>query len=140
MGKCERPVFRRKGSDKPITTWAPFNVLDNSLADVSLLAGLLVDKFQFHLPLYRQHQRIQQAGITVSRSTLTNLVKRAIDLLRPIVDAQTDNVLRSRVLATDGTPHQGGGNRPATNKAFRVYLILRVQCLLPPNSQLLRLC
>ncbi|MDG4869011.1 transposase, partial [Guyparkeria sp. 1SP6A2] len=83
--KCERPVFRRKGSDKPITTPAPFNVLDNSLADVSLLAGLLVDKFQFHLPLYRQHQRIRQAGITVSRSTLTNLVKRAIDLLRHIV-------------------------------------------------------
>lgn len=106
--KVERPVFRRKGSEKPITTPAPFNVLDNSLADVSLLAGLLVDKFQFHLPLYRQHQRIQQAGITVSRSTLTNLVKRAIDLLRPIVDAQTDNVLRSRVLAMDETPIKAG--------------------------------
>ncbi len=106
--KCERPVFRRKGSDKPITTPAPFNVLDHSLADVSLLAGLLVDKFQFHLPLYRQHQRIQQAGVTVSRSTLTNLVKRAIDLLRPIVDAQTANVLRSRVLAMDETPIKAG--------------------------------
>lgn len=106
--KCDRPVFRRKGTGKPVTTTAPFNVLDNSLADVSLLAGLLVDKFQFHLPLYRQHQRIQQAGITVSRSTLTHLVKRAIDLLRPIVDAQTDNVLRSRVLAMDETPIKAG--------------------------------
>lgn len=106
--KCERPVFRRKGTEKPVTTPAPFNVLDNSLADVSLLARLLVDKFQFHLPLYRQHQRIQQAGITVSRSTLTNLVKRAIDLLRPIVDVQTDNVLRSRVLAMDETPIKAG--------------------------------
>jgi transposase len=106
--KCERPVFRRKGTEKPVTTPAPFSVLDNSLADVSLLAGLLVDKFQFHLPLYRQHQRIQQAGITVSRSTLTNLVKRAIDLLRPIVDVQTENVLRSRVLAMDETPIKAG--------------------------------
>ena len=106
--KCERPVFRRKGSDKPVTTPASFNVLDNSLADVSLLAGLLVDKFQFHLPLYRQHQRIQQAGVTVSRSTLTNLVKRTIDLLRPIIDAQTDNVLRSRVLSMDETPIKAG--------------------------------
>ncbi|MBU5201648.1 transposase, partial [Vibrio cholerae] len=79
--QVERPVFRRKGSDKPVTTPAPSNVLDNSLADVSLLAGLMVDKFQFHLPLYRQHQRIQQAGITLSRSTLTNLIKRSIDLL-----------------------------------------------------------
>ena len=120
--KCERPVFRRKGTEKPVTTPAPPNVLDNSLADVSLLAGLLVDKFQFHLPLYRQHQRIQQAGVTVSRSTLTNLVKRAIDLLRPIVDAQTDNVLRSRVLAMDETPikagHQGrAGAKPGKMKS-----------------------
>jgi transposase len=106
--KLERPVFLRKGDNKPITTLAPFNVLDNSLADVSLLAGLMVDKFQFHLPLYRQHQRIQQAGITLSRSTLTNLVKRAIALLRPIVDAQTQSVLRSRVLAMDETPVKSG--------------------------------
>ena len=111
--KLERPVFRRKGTARPVTTPAPFNVLDNSLADVSLLAGLLVDKFQFHLPLYRQHQRIQQAGVTVSRSTLTNLVKRAIDLLRPIVDAQTRNVLRSRVLAMDETPIKAGHQRRA---------------------------
>ncbi|XOZ34856.1 IS66 family transposase [Halomonadaceae bacterium KBTZ08] len=120
--KVERPVFRRKDTEKPVTAAAPPNVLDNSLADVSLLAGLLVDKFQFHLPLYRQHQRLQQAGVTVSRSTLTNLVKRAIDLLRPIVDAQTDNVLRSRVLAMDETPikagHQGrAGSKPGKMKA-----------------------
>lgn len=104
----ERPVFRRKGTAKPVTAPALPNVLDNSLADVSLLAGMLVDKFQFHLPLYRQHQRIQQTGITISRSTPTHLVQRAIELLRPIVDAQTENVLRSRVLAMDETPIKAG--------------------------------
>lgn len=119
--RMERPVFRRKGTAKPVTAPALPNVLDNSLADVSLLAGLLVDKFQFHLPLYRQHRRIQQAGITVSRSTLTRLVQRAIELLRPIVDAQTENVLRSRVLAMDETPIKAGrknrvGAQPGTMK------------------------
>lgn len=115
--QIERPVFRRKGSEKPVTTPAPAHVLDSSLADVSLLAGLLIDKFQFHLPLYRQHQRIQQAGVTVSRSTLTNLVKRSIDLLQPIVDAQTDNILRSRVLAMDETPIKAGHQkRPGQQK------------------------
>ena len=104
----ERPVLKHRTTTKLVTTSAPANVLDNSLADVSFLAGLLIDKFLYHLPLYRQHQRIQQAGITLSRSTLTNLVKRAIDLLRPIVDAQTDNVLRSRVLAMDETPIKAG--------------------------------
>lgn len=74
-------------------------MLDKSVADVSLLAGLLADKFQYHLPLYRQHQRIAEAGITLSQATLTNLTKRAIDLVRPIVDAQLENVLCSRQTA-----------------------------------------
>lgn len=106
--RYDRPVLKRKGSEQPLPSPVPFNVLDKSLADVSLLVGLLVDKFQFHLPLYRQHQRMTQAGVTLSRATLTNLVKRAIDLLRPIVGAQLDSVLLSRVLAMDETPIKAG--------------------------------
>lgn len=106
--RYERPVLKRIGTDQPLPSPAPTNVLDRSLADVSLLVGLLVDKFQYHLPLYRQHQRITQAGITLSRATLTQLVKRSIELLRPIVAAQLDNVLRSRVLAMDETPIKAG--------------------------------
>jgi VanZ family protein len=86
----------------------PANVLEKSVADVSFLAGMLVDKFLYHLPLYRQHQRLQQSGITLSRSTLTNLTSRAIDLLSPIVDAQMANVLLSRILAMDETYIKAG--------------------------------
>lgn len=103
-----RPVLKRKGEDKPLPSPAPANVLEKSIADVSLLAGLLVDKFQYHLPLYRQHQRISQADITLSRATLTNLCKRAIELLRPIAAAQLENILLSRVLAMDETPIKAG--------------------------------
>ena len=35
--KYERPVLKRKGSDTPLNTPAPFNVLDSSIADVSFL-------------------------------------------------------------------------------------------------------
>lgn len=107
----ERPVIRRIGTDKPVTPPVPANVLERSLADVSLLAGLLTDKMQFHLPFYRQHQRLLQAGITVSRATLTNVTQQAIELLRPIMDAQLDSVLLSRVLAMDETPTKAGHKR-----------------------------
>jgi len=83
-------------------------VFEGALADVSLLAGLLVDKFAYHLPLYRQHQRLRDAGITLSRATLTAYVQRSIGLLRPIYDAQLHHVLQSRVLAMDETPHKAG--------------------------------
>jgi hypothetical protein len=33
----------------------PDSVFEKSHADMSFLAGLLIDKFQYHLPLYRLH-------------------------------------------------------------------------------------
>jgi transposase len=82
--KYIRAVLKEKSTLRIITPAAADNVLDKSFADVSFLAGLLIDKFCYHQPLYRQHQRLQQDGIKVARSTLTNLVKRSIELLKPI--------------------------------------------------------
>ncbi len=103
-----RPLLKHRPSQSLVTTAAPSAVFEGSLADVSLLAGILVDKFCYHLPLYRQHQRMQDAGITLSRSTLTYWAQRAIALLEPIADAQLQNILRSRVLAMDETPIKAG--------------------------------
>ena len=106
--KYVRQVIKRTDSSELITPPAPVNVLDKSIADVSFLAGMLVDKFVYHLPLYRQHQRIKQSGIDLSRSTLTNLASRAIDLLSPIYTAQFGHIRTSRVLAMDETPIKAG--------------------------------
>lgn len=82
----------------------PSVVLEKSIADVSFLVGLLVEKFVYHQPFYRQHQRLGQAGIRVSRSTLTYLAQRAIALLESIYYAQLSSILLRRVLAMDETP------------------------------------
>ena len=111
-----RPVVKDKRFDRIHTTPAPANVLDNSLADVSFLAGMLIDKFCYHLPLYRQHQRLAMSGITVSRSTLTQLVERAVALLKPVYDAQLRNILLSKVLAMDETPTKAGRGKPGKMK------------------------
>ena len=108
--KEEAPSQTDSTASRPllITPVMPDQVLENSIADVSVLSGLLVDKFCYHLPLYRQHQRMSQAGITLSRSTLTNWCKRSIELLRPIVESQLRHVLQSKVLAMDETPIKAG--------------------------------
>ncbi len=103
-----RPLIRDKRCSTLLEVPAPSAVFDNSLADVSLLAGVLVDKFLYHLPLYRQHQRLADAGITLSRATLSNYVRRAIGLLEPIYDAQWQHILQSKVLAMDETPIKAG--------------------------------
>ena len=106
--KYVRQVIKRNDTGAIVIPPAPANILDKSVADVSFLAGLLVDKFVYHLPLYRQHQRLQQSGIQLSRSTLTGLGSRTIDLLTPIFHAQFGHILQSRVLAMDETPIKAG--------------------------------
>lgn len=102
------PVIKEAETGTLCTTPIPESIFGGSLADVSFLVGMLVDKFQFHLPLYRQHQRLAQAGITLSRVTLMKLVARSAALLAPIHQAQLEHVLKSRVLAMDETPIKAG--------------------------------
>ena len=111
-----RPVVKDKRNERIHSTPAPANVLDSSLADVSFLVGMLIDKFCYHLPLYRQHQRLSASGITLSRSTLTQQVERAIALLKPIYDAQLEHILLSKVLAMDETPIKAGRGKPGKMK------------------------
>lgn len=110
--KYIRQVIKRKNDGTLTCPAAPAAVLGKSVADVSLLAGLLIDKFRYHLPLYRQHQRLEAAGIRLARSTLTNLVHRTADLLQPIYNAQLASVLKSQVLTMDETPIKAGRKGP----------------------------
>jgi transposase len=106
--KYVREVTKRKDTQKVHCPPAPAGVLEGSRADVSFVAGLLVDKFQWHLPLYRQHQRIEGSGITVSRPWLTQISQRAIGLLEPVYEAQFDSIRASRVKSMDETPIKAG--------------------------------
>jgi len=103
-----RPVVRDKLQQTVSTVAAPTNVLEGCYADVSLVAGLMVDKGVYHLPLYRQHQRMLDSGIHVSRATLINWIQKGIELLRPIYHAQWQHILQSQVLAMDEVPIKAG--------------------------------
>lgn len=106
--KYVRPVIKRLDTQAIHCAPAPLGVIEGSRADVSFVAGLLVDKFAYHLPLYRQHQRLHDAGITVSRPWLTQLAQQGIALLGPIYEAQFASIRASRVKAMDETPIKAG--------------------------------
>ena len=102
------PVIKRKTDQQIIHHQSPSSIFDRSIVDVSFLAGMLVDKFVYHNPLYRQHQKIQANGFKLARSSLTNWTKRSIELLEPVYQAQLDHILQSKVLAMDETPIKAG--------------------------------
>ena len=106
--KYVRAVVKRRDTQAVVTAQALDNVLERCAVDVSFLSGMLVDKFSYHLPLYRQHQRLADRAIAVSRSSLSTWASRAIDRLAPITQAQSAHVLTSRVLAMDETSIKAG--------------------------------
>lgn len=112
-----RPVVKLKATQAIVSPAAPVGVLEGSRADVSFVAGLLIDKFAYHLPFYRQHQRLADAGITVSRPWLTQIGQQGIALLEPIYAAQFDSIRASRVKAMDETPIKAGRAGPGKLKA-----------------------
>lgn len=114
-----RPVLRHKSNQTLSTPAAPSNVLDGCYADVSLLAGLMVDKAVYHLPLYRQHQRLLDSGIRISRASLINWVQKGIALLTPIAQAMKQHILQSKVLAMDEVPIKAG--RKSQGKMKQTY-------------------
>ncbi len=117
--KYLRPVIRRKaarpeGEQVLITAAAPVGVLDHAQVDVSFLAGMLVEKFVYHAPLYRQHQKLADEGIVVSRSTLDNWGRDAIQVLEPIAQAVRAMILAGSRLKMDETPIKAGRTKGAT--------------------------
>ena len=106
--KYVRNVLKRADTQQLVCAPAPMGVIEGSRADVSFIAGMMIDKLAYHLPLYRQHQRLQAAGFRVSRQWLTQLMQSAVALLEPIYDAQLAGVLSSRIKAMDETPIKAG--------------------------------
>ena len=114
--RYERPVVRHKSDGQLTTAPAPLGVLDHAQVDVSLLAGMLVDKFVYHCPLYRQHQRLADEGITLSRSTLDLWAQRSIGLLTPVAAALQRLMVNDAHLKIDETPIKAGHTKTKTGQ------------------------
>ena len=106
--KYVRPVIKRRDTQTLHCAPAPVGVIEGSRADVSFIVGVLLDKFRWHLPLYRQHQRLIDAGFNLSRPWLTQLVQQAAMLLKPIYEAQLASIRAGRVNTMDETPIKAG--------------------------------
>lgn len=103
--RVERTIRKTvKLNSKLYTAPAPPAVIEKSFADVSFLVGLIIDKFLFHLPLYRQHQRLKLSDVHISRGHLTRLTHRSLELLEPIYYAILSAIISSELVCMDETP------------------------------------
>jgi transposase len=74
------------------------------MAGPSLLAHILVSKFDDHVPLYRQREILARHGADIPRSTLIDWCGQAIATLRPLSERIRRAVMKTDRLHADDTP------------------------------------
>ena len=83
------------------TAKKPMQPIPKSIAAPGLLAYVLSQKFQYHLPLYRQEKMLQAFGAQLTRNTLSLWVIKCGQLLQPLVNLLQDEILSYNVAYAD---------------------------------------
>jgi len=78
--------------------------LPKALAGGSLLTEVIINKYQYHLPLYRQSKILASFHAIIPDNTLGNWVMQAGDGLVKIYEALWDAFLAARYVQVDETP------------------------------------
>ena len=65
----------------------PLMPVDKCIADTSLLAEILLQKYEYHVSFYRQIQQYRHLGMKgLTESTLDGWFKKTVELLRPLYE------------------------------------------------------
>jgi len=99
-----RPKKSCRCCEKMVQAPAPSRPIPGSMVGASLLAYVLVSKFDDQLPLYRQNEIFARMGADIPRSTLADWCGGGMRILLPVIDGIEASVLSSDILHADDTP------------------------------------
>ena len=113
-----RPVLVRKDQPfaAPVTAPAPPQFLPGSFFGPQLMVDLVLGKYLYHLPLYRQAKALEwESGVKTSPATLCQTLARIAREVEPVVQSMADGLWRAPCVQFDLTPvrclsreHAGG--------------------------------
>ena len=116
-----RKKYACKGCEEGIKlAKLPKQPIDKAIAAPGLLAAIIDNKFNRHMPLYRQEAMFGEANISVTRGTLSNWVIKSAHLLTPLVKLLIDEIINYDIAFADETPLQvlKEKDRLATQKSY----------------------
>jgi transposase len=105
----ERPILRAK-SDKALPNpricqaKAPQSIIGGNHVGADMLAQIVIDKYRYHLPEYRQVKQYADLGVKLPTSTINGWVHAVASKLEPLYEAQRREVLGSDYLQIDEVP------------------------------------
>lgn len=79
----------------------PLAPVNRCMAGASVLADIIIGKFMYHLPFYRQIQQYKESGITISDSTMGGWYESAVEKLKLLYDILRQHILQSEYIQID---------------------------------------
>jgi transposase len=81
-------------------------IIPKSIASPSLLSTIITQKFEMHLPYYRQEKQFEQIGAEISRQDMANWQQQAYRKLEPLFELLKKAVKDGPVIQMDETQVQ----------------------------------
>lgn len=118
-----RPIYKIKHNEQALSTTivqapAQKGILPGCMAGESLLSQIIVDKFLYHLPEYRQAKRFKELGVEITTSSINRWVHAIADKLYPLYAAQMERILSTNYIQVDETSHSITDRKGSARKGY----------------------
>jgi transposase len=117
-GDRHAPAEIRLPACEGATVQAPAaeRLIKNGIPTENFVADVVVDKYAWHKPLYRQAQIMRLQGLPVDRSTLAGWVGAAATEIKPVYLHMKEIALASAKIVVDETRAPGSRARPPQDR------------------------
>lgn len=96
---------RKQGQPAILKAAMPQPVIPHSIASPSVVAHVMMQKYGYALPLYRQESEWKRIGLAFSRANLANwIIIASKEWLAPVYERMHEMLLEERCLHADETP------------------------------------
>lgn len=99
-----RYKYAPKSKEGVVIGELPGRVIGKGIPGAGLLASILVDKYEDHLPLYRQLQRFKRADIPIASSTLEGWTRQSLKIIDILYQHLLGDIRSKGYLQSDESP------------------------------------
>jgi transposase len=102
-GLKENISLPEEGMSGVLIASLPLLPIHKGLPGASMLTEILLQKYEYHVPFYRQVQAFRHLGMRIPENTINGWFKPACELLRPLYEVLKNNVLHTNYIQVDET-------------------------------------